>query len=196
MERLGWESNCPHGDRCPQSWLTRSVVELPLELVCHVCRGPVRLERSRSGYERVRDAHLAAWPIFPPIALHAVSPDAGRVVARASLGTFEEPVEEPSPPRKRALEKPWYVELNGGARIAVDKPTMVLGRSRNCDIIIPSAKVSRQHATLSLVGSDLYIEDLGSSNGVWHNGRRVSRERLNPGDVVIISDEALRFGRE
>ncbi|MCB9649595.1 MAG: FHA domain-containing protein [Deltaproteobacteria bacterium] len=70
---------------------------------------------------------------------------------------------------------------------------MTVGRSRTCDIVIPSAKVSRQHASLSLTGIDLFIEDLGSANGVWLNGEKITRTRVSEGDVYTISDETLSF---
>ena len=77
--------------------------------------------------------------------------------------------------------------------IRVDKDTMIIGRSRTCDVVIPSAKVSRQHASLSRVDGDLYIEDLGSANGVWLNGEKITRAKVNPGDTFTISDETLMF---
>ena len=70
---------------------------------------------------------------------------------------------------------------------------MIVGRSRTCDIVIPSAKVSRQHASLTRTDADLYIEDLGSANGVWLNGEKVTRVKINPGDTFTISDETLVF---
>jgi len=73
---------------------------------------------------------------------------------------------------------------------------MIIGRSRNCDVIIPSAKVSRQHATLTIVDAALYIEDLGSANGTWKDDHKVSREALQPGDEVRVSDAVLRFEQE
>lgn len=106
------------------------------------------------------------------------------------------PVAASSEPAGVQVDRPWVVELDSGARIPIDKPTMVIGRSRTCDVIIPSAKVSRQHATLSRVGADLFIEDLGSANGTWRGDHKVSRDRLQPGDTIRISDETLRFVQE
>ena len=70
---------------------------------------------------------------------------------------------------------------------------MVIGRSRTCDVVIPSAKISRQHASLSRIDGDLFIEDLGSANGLWLNGEKVTRAKINVGDKYTISDETLTF---
>jgi pSer/pThr/pTyr-binding forkhead associated (FHA) protein len=59
--------------------------------------------------------------------------------------------------------------------------------------VIPSAKVSRQHASLTRVDGELYIEDLGSANGVWLNGEKVTRAKITAGDTFTISDETLLF---
>jgi pSer/pThr/pTyr-binding forkhead associated (FHA) protein len=70
---------------------------------------------------------------------------------------------------------------------------MIIGRSRTCDVIIPSAKVSRQHASLTRMGEDYYIEDLGSANGVWIRGEKITRVKVSNGDQFTISDETLTF---
>lgn len=125
------------------------------------------------------------------------APDlAAAVESAASPTPAQPPARRPRVAARPASDGTWCVELESGERIAVDKPTMVIGRSRTCDVIIPSAKVSRQHATLTLVGSELFIEDLGSANGTWKGDRKVSREALVPGDQIRISDATLRFEQE
>ncbi len=49
----------------------------------------------------------------------------------------------------------------------------LIGRSQSADIILPSDNVSRRHSRLYTVDGKCYIEDLGSSNGVFVNGRRI-----------------------
>jgi pSer/pThr/pTyr-binding forkhead associated (FHA) protein len=49
----------------------------------------------------------------------------------------------------------------------------VIGRSQSADIVLPSDNVSRQHARLYTVERNCYVEDLGSANGVFVNGRRI-----------------------
>ena len=49
----------------------------------------------------------------------------------------------------------------------------LIGRSHGADIILPSDNVSRRHARLYTVDGRCYLEDLGSANGVFVNGRRI-----------------------
>ena len=69
--------------------------------------------------------------------------------------------------------------------------TMLLGRSKECDISIPATHLSRKHAKFSVLAGNLTVEDLGSSNGTFVNGARVERVKLTHGDEV--SFDTLRF---
>ena len=61
----------------------------------------------------------------------------------------------------------------------IDKDTFIIGRSRTCDLVIPSSKVSRQHSGICRENGEYYIEDLGSANGVWKDGvNRNYRRRM------------------
>ncbi len=189
MERLGWLTNCPNVTRCPQNWLELCVSEIPTQVGCDTCRQNVLLVGTESEYEHARADRLAAWPVVPPI---AVGPPFSGPVPAARTDDF------PSPPAALTAEPPptvqdWRVTMSNGDQVPIDRSPMVIGRSRACDLILPSAKVSRQHATLTLVDGELFIEDLGSANGLFRDGQRISREKLRAGDVIIISDMALRF---
>jgi pSer/pThr/pTyr-binding forkhead associated (FHA) protein len=82
-------------------------------------------------------------------------------------------------------------------RYVLDGPTATLGRSKECDCIIDDPNVSRKHAELrrSNVG-DWQIVDLGSTNGVKVNGRRVANARLSPGDEITLGTKAFSFDIE
>tara|TARA_B100000530_G_C15922199_1_gene473546 strand:- start:409 stop:1731 length:1323 start_codon:yes stop_codon:yes gene_type:complete len=54
-----------------------------------------------------------------------------------------------------------------------DEGEFLVGRSHSADIILPSDNVSRRHARLYTIDGHCYIEDLGSANGVFLNGRRI-----------------------
>jgi pSer/pThr/pTyr-binding forkhead associated (FHA) protein len=69
----------------------------------------------------------------------------------------------------------------------------VIGRSRRCDLVIEDPNVSRRHAELQLRSPDWYVVDLGSTNGVAVNGRKVSSARLAPGDELALGTVRLRF---
>lgn len=62
---------------------------------------------------------------------------------------------------------------------------MVLGRNPDCDQVLDYPMVSGRHARLVRTGTKLFVEDLGSSNGTYVNGRRIREAvAVGPGDVV------------
>lgn len=70
---------------------------------------------------------------------------------------------------------------------------LVIGRVPECDIVIEDSKSSRRHARLIVAGGVVEIEDLGSSNGTFLNGARITKRVLRAGDTVQIGTTALRF---
>lgn len=62
----------------------------------------------------------------------------------------------------------------------------VIGRREDCDLRIPLGEISRKHCRLVRDGDSLRLEDLGSSNGTYHNGQRVQEATLGPGDSVQV----------
>jgi DNA-binding winged helix-turn-helix (wHTH) protein len=64
----------------------------------------------------------------------------------------------------------------------------VVGRELPIDVWLDSASVSRRHARIVVDGASLFLEDLGSRNGTWVNGGRIT-ERLE-----IADGDELRFG--
>lgn len=61
----------------------------------------------------------------------------------------------------------------------------VIGRSTDGDITIPSPEVSRRHAEIvPLADGSFEIRDLGSTNGTWVNGQRITRAVVRPGDRI------------
>jgi hypothetical protein len=79
-------------------------------------------------------------------------------------------------------------------RYVLDGPTAVLGRSRECDCVLNDPNVSRRHAELQRGSTgDWQIADLGSTNGVKVNGRKVDSSRLSPGDEVVLGTTRFTF---
>lgn len=199
-ESLGWITNCRNAEQCPQNWLELSVSEVPTQVSCHVCGQTVVLVTDEAEFQRASDRDVSAWPVVAPIGLGQVPEvDVADGLSRPPESEPEAPAlprtaaAGPRTSRREEAMKTWFVLLDSGERLQVDKDHMVIGRSRTCDIILPSAKVSRQHATVSRVDGELYIEDLGSANGVWKNGQRIERDKIAPGDIIVVSDETLRF---
>lgn len=79
-----------------------------------------------------------------------------------------------------------------GLSFGVEEP-LVFGRSLDCDIAIVTPHVSRQHARLDLENDQLFIEDLGSSNGTIINGKpAVGRQALSHEDELRFHDIVFR----
>ncbi len=72
-------------------------------------------------------------------------------------------------------------------------PKCVIGRHRDCDMMIPDDTVSRRHAVITVEEDGYYVEDLGSSNGTFVNGREVKRTRLSHRDTIKLSHSVLTF---
>jgi uncharacterized RDD family membrane protein YckC len=82
----------------------------------------------------------------------------------------------------------------GGREIPLGEGDIVLGRSRGCGVRIDEESVSRSHALLTLHGSEVQVRDLGSSNGLFVNGRRVNKETiLKNGDAIGLGSVLLSF---
>jgi hypothetical protein len=83
----------------------------------------------------------------------------------------------------------------GDSRHDLGDSTIIIGRSRECDITLEDANVSRRHAQVEQQNGAFWIIDLGSTNGVEVNGRRVDRARLEPGDTILVGKTELVFER-
>lgn len=73
---------------------------------------------------------------------------------------------------------------------------VVIGRSPGADIVVGDDFVSGRHARIAPAGTDVVLEDLGSTNGTVLNGARIDRSHtLRPGDVIEIGAVRLSVGR-
>jgi pSer/pThr/pTyr-binding forkhead associated (FHA) protein len=61
-----------------------------------------------------------------------------------------------------------------------------IGRAPRADFVVDAALVSRLHCRLTLDAQGLDVEDLGSTNGTWVNGRKIARAPLMPGDKLKV----------
>ncbi len=69
-----------------------------------------------------------------------------------------------------------------------------LGRDESCEIVLPDDRISRQHARISFENEGYVLHDLGSRNGTFLNGRRITRpEVLHHRDVIGLPGLTLRF---
>jgi hypothetical protein len=85
--------------------------------------------------------------------------------------------------------------LIGGTRHELNDRAVVIGRSRDCDISVDDPNVSRRHAEIRHEDGAYWIADLGSTNGVLVNGKRVERAKLEPDDEILLGTTVVRFER-
>ena len=78
-----------------------------------------------------------------------------------------------------------------GPTIPLERPIVFIGRHPDCDVRIDSRKVSRRHCCLTQLKDKIVVRDLGSTNGIQHNGRRVKEAVLALQDEIVIGD--LRY---
>jgi len=69
---------------------------------------------------------------------------------------------------------------------SLPRTVTVIGRREDCDLRIPLGDVSRKHCRFIADNDVLKIEDLGSSNGTFHNGVRIQEAVINAGDNVQV----------
>jgi FHA domain len=134
-----------------------------------------------------------------------VARSAMKDLSRGTEAVAAEPVEPPSPRRRqstvpdlRAGVAPRLVvvaamghepgatfDVNGGA---------TMGRSDNAEIRVDDPFASSAHARIFPRGDFMYVEDMGSTNGTYLNGRQLrSAERLKVADVIRIGDSEYRY---
>ncbi|MBR0404613.1 MAG: FHA domain-containing protein [Eggerthellaceae bacterium] len=102
---------------------------------------------------------------------------------------------------QRKKERMWNLTVEKGPKelrgvsIAVHGPVIV-GRSPSADIVIGAGYVSARHARFSLMGQNLFVEDLGSTNGTTVNDQPITDPvALNEDDIVTIGDVVIRVRR-
>src|SRR6476620_2053723 len=69
---------------------------------------------------------------------------------------------------------------------SVSRDMTVIGRREDCDLRIPLGEISRKHCRLIKEDGTLRLEDLGSSNGTYLNGKRVQEAAIEPGDTLQV----------
>jgi hypothetical protein len=118
--------------------------------------------------------------------------EGGRTMIHGASERIAEPLQE----RARAASERALL-LVDGKRLVVGPAGATIGRSRQCEIVLTDANVSRQHAELRPRGGSWVLSDLGATNGVVLNGRRIDTpEVVRSGDRIELGTSVLTFELE
>jgi two-component system, cell cycle response regulator len=83
---------------------------------------------------------------------------------------------------------------NVGEMYKLDKDQLVIGRGDKADVRLVDDGISRDHARVVKDGAEMVLEDMGSTNGTYCNGARVTRQALSEGDKILLgSTTILKF---
>jgi hypothetical protein len=121
----------------------------------------------------------ASAPPVPPVAAPPIPPVTG---APTTV------IPKPKPERPAIFA---HLHLPDGTSVAIGSDTLIIGRGQDADVRITDSSVSRRHARVSVAGTTIVIEDLGSTNGTSVNNRRITREELRIGDTVNVGAAVL-----
>lgn len=95
-------------------------------------------------------------------------------------------------PRKTKLEPRELVVVEGpaaGARLSIEKRPITVGRASICDLTLEDDFISSRHLRISQQDNGYLVEDLGSTNGTWVEGERLSEP------VIIKPGVRIKMGR-
>ena len=93
-----------------------------------------------------------------------------------------------------AGRRPGTIVMPSGDRIELADGRNLIGRLSDCRIVVSDGNTSRHHAEIHRSGSGFVINDLGSTNGTFLNGERLTADRrINDGDIITVGSVSLRF---
>jgi pSer/pThr/pTyr-binding forkhead associated (FHA) protein len=131
-------------------------------------------------------------PLEPAATLSAGAP-ASRAIHSARILAMADALEQ----RARAQARPEVRTVLAATRRGLEflrlEPRIVIGRARECDLVLDDRCVSRRHAALIVRQGELWIEDLGSTNGTTVDDELVRVRPLASGEEVRFGGEPVRF---
>ena len=80
--------------------------------------------------------------------------------------------------------------------VQLTKDRTTLGRRPYNDVVIDNLAISGEHAVFQMAGTDVFIEDLNSTNGTYVNGKAAKKQQLQNGDTVEVGKYKIKFVSE
>lgn len=97
-------------------------------------------------------------------------------------------------PEGESKKRAYILFLTGplvGKLLMLENGESVIGRGKECTILVNDNRVSRQHVSIAVKGDKAVLRDMGSTNGTFVNGRRVEEKTLKSGDKIQISSATI-----
>ncbi|HMM48638.1 MAG TPA: DUF3662 and FHA domain-containing protein [Miltoncostaeaceae bacterium] len=151
-------------------------------IACRMAEIPVGAEPVAAPAAAPAAAPPAAAPVVPPPA--AANPALAGVSGTQVISAVDA--------REAGLAPETLTLVMGNDRIRISTRVTTLGRSRDCDVMVPDPNASRVHAEIRHIGMDYHIVDLDSTNGTEVNGQTVSRHALADGDRIMMGTTEIR----
>jgi pSer/pThr/pTyr-binding forkhead associated (FHA) protein len=99
-------------------------------------------------------------------------------------------------PLNAALVFGELVPCDGGQTIPLRKTEVLIGRSPDCDLVLPMPVVSGKHCRLEFYDGYWHVRDLGSRNGIRVDGMKRSADFLKPGAILTIGEQRFQLAYE
>ena len=129
---------------------------------------------------------VSATPAVPPPPAPAPAPLPPPVPHQALEGVSGTQVISAADARAAGLTPEMMTLVVGDTRVPLGKRVSTMGRSRDCDVVVPDPNASRVHAEVRHIGLDYFLVDMGSTNGTEVNGQVVKRHALADGDTIVV----------
>jgi pSer/pThr/pTyr-binding forkhead associated (FHA) protein len=102
------------------------------------------------------------------------------------------PNPHPKPPHSGLALRFISGKYQGGEFPLEEGREIVIGRSSDLDMVLVEEMVSRRHAKIQMTNATIWIEDMGSTNGTFVNGEKITRAQLKEGDRILIGTSILK----
>ena len=149
----------------------------------------------------IKVAFLALLWLFILSAVSVIRSDLFGKTVRASDQPQPQELETPAPPprkakRQRGQPRVFTISQGDQAGLSADLAggVIMIGRSADCQLILDDDYVSTRHARVVGAPTGIYVEDLGSTNGTYVNGQRITAPTtITLSDTVRIGKTMLRL---